>query len=238
MKKLTPSIQNWRTLLKSRGHPIALEDSSLSMAIYNVKKQGTGDKPLDIQEKPALYTLTLSSIDGVVIPETFKNKVAKADEVKPEPEFLYFVQPSVVMFSPKRGFFGTTWTGSKLELDGQTLKPKPNEALQWALMHTRLIDTDVKAIVEYTLIIYKVRRPVVETKPEESKGFQIKLESAIASEYKVVVATLQIGVAELPLFGSKQTSADLFRISPRLLLSGQSIKDGEKTTSKLTYSFK
>jgi hypothetical protein len=30
--------------------------------------------PLDVQDKPGFYTLTLSSVDGIIVPEQFKNK--------------------------------------------------------------------------------------------------------------------------------------------------------------------
>jgi hypothetical protein len=38
-------------------------------------KQGDPmNAPLDVQDKPGFYTLTLTSVDGIIIPEQFKNK--------------------------------------------------------------------------------------------------------------------------------------------------------------------
>lgn len=97
--------------------------------------------------------------------------------------------------------------GSKLELEDVSYKLKVPEKLNWAVMHTRLVDLDIKAIIEYTLIIKKVRRLVTEPKDEEKKDgkqdFNIKLQSAIIKEYFEEIACLQIGFSEVTLFGSK-----------------------------------
>jgi hypothetical protein len=97
--------------------------------------------------------------------------------------------------------------GSKLELEDVSYKLKVPEKLNWAVIHTRLVDPDIKAIIEYTMIIRKVRRLATEPKDEEKKDrkqdFNIKLQSAIIKEYFEEVASLQIGIAEVTLFGSK-----------------------------------
>ena len=66
------------------------------------------------------------------------------------------------MFSSRRGFFGRTYCGIKVELDGASYKPKTPEVVDWALMHTKLKDADIRAVVEYTLTIMKIRREASE----------------------------------------------------------------------------
>jgi len=73
----------------------------------------------------------------------------------------------VSLFSGRKGFFGRTYCGMKIELDGATYKPKNPEIVDWALMHTKLKDTDIRAIVEYFLIIKKIRREVTEVELKE-----------------------------------------------------------------------
>lgn len=90
-----------------------------------------------------------------MIPEAYKNKVGQTGQPKPEPDFLYFVQPSVTLFSTKHGFIGRTYTGRKVQLDDSSLRVLEQD---WALIHTRITDPDVKAIVEYVLIVKQVRK--------------------------------------------------------------------------------
>lgn len=49
------------------------------------------NKPLDVQDKPGFYTLTLSSVDGIIVPEQFKNKPGQSGQPKPPQDFAYFV---------------------------------------------------------------------------------------------------------------------------------------------------
>lgn len=56
------------------------------------------------------------------------------------------------MFSYKKGFFGRTYIGKIIQLDGVTYKPVESEN-DWALMYTKLTDVDVHAVLEYTLSI-------------------------------------------------------------------------------------
>ena len=49
------------------------------------------DAPLEVQDKPGFYALTLMSVDGVVIPEQFKNKAGQSGQAKPPADFAYFV---------------------------------------------------------------------------------------------------------------------------------------------------
>lgn len=107
----------------------------------------------------------------------------------------------------------------KVELDGASYKPKNADVVDWALMHTRLIDKDIHAVVEYTLTIMKIRREVTEIQlptdrtvekteksgAEEKKDeFEFKASGRTTtknSEVNQKVATYQIGLCLISLFG-------------------------------------
>lgn len=62
-----------------------------AVAALKVKQTDPREAPLEVQEKPSFYTLTLTSVDGVVIPEQFKNKAGQSGQPKPPPDFAYFI---------------------------------------------------------------------------------------------------------------------------------------------------
>lgn len=75
------------------------------------------------------------------------------------------------------------------------------------------------------------------SKKEEESKFEIKLEPVTIKEFNQKAAAIPLGVAEINLFGPVQTKVDLFKGSPRMLLSGQQITDGAKTTVSLNFKF-
>lgn len=114
------------------------------------------------------------------------------------------------LFSGRRGFFGRTYCGVKIELDGATYKPKNPDVVDWAVMHTKLKDFDIRAIVEYSLIIMKIRREVTEVaiptdrsaaKKDEFEFKESDRKIAKESEVSLKQTSLQIGIAEISLFG-------------------------------------
>ena len=113
-------------------------------------------------------------------------------------------------------------------------------------MHTKLKDADIRAIVEYSLIVMKIRREVNEVQLKEKvddkkEEFELKASdrnTTLDSEVNLKLTTLQIGLAEISLFGpQKNIKAELYLGTPRLLVQGRSISEGTKTTAVFNYAF-
>lgn len=62
-----------------------------AVAALKAKQTDSRETPLEVQEKPCFYTLTLTSVDGVVIPEQFKNKAGQSGQPKLPADYAYFV---------------------------------------------------------------------------------------------------------------------------------------------------
>lgn len=156
------------------------------------------------------------------------------------------------LFSAKRGFFGRTYVGRRVELDDTTWKPKADEASEWALMWTKIKDDSVCAIIEVSLIINRIRRettevpsneeeknPTSEASEEKKDEFSLKpVTTTVETVSSQLAARIQIGMAEIPLNGGKPTVAvaELFQGSPRLLLQGKKIRDFPKVTATLSFT--
>jgi hypothetical protein len=66
-----------RQQIKNNATVIRLREADMTPAEVLALKSKQGDPmnaPLDVQDKPGFYTLTLTSVDGIIIPEQFKNK--------------------------------------------------------------------------------------------------------------------------------------------------------------------